>query len=106
MVGRLKLLIFLLPLQGADALRDIFVTPPEERRVPGVIWKLKTAIYGLCDASWGWYKALSDILIDLGAKRGLIDPAVFLFYKEVDNEEEGLNGMIYYIQETLSSMKK
>ena len=44
-------------LQGADAPRDIFVIPPKERRVPGILWKLKTSIYGLRDASRGWYKA-------------------------------------------------
>ena len=81
-------------LQGADAPRDIFVTPPKERRVPGVLWKLKTSIYGLCDASRGWYKALSDVLIALGGKRSLLDPAVFLFFKGAAREEENLKGMI------------
>ena len=81
-------------LQGAEAPRDIFVIPPKERRIPGVLWKLKTSIYGLCDASRGWYKALSDVLISLGGKRSLLDPAVFLFYKGDEGEEDDLQGII------------
>ena len=81
-------------LQGAEAPRDIFVTPPKERRVPGILWKLKTSIYGLCDASRGWYKALSDVLISLGGKRSLLDPALFLFYKDDEENENNLKGMI------------
>ena len=60
-------------LQGADAPRDIFVIPPKERRIPKVLWKLKTSIYGLCDASRGWYKALSEAIIKLGGKRSFLD---------------------------------
>ena len=81
-------------LQGADAPRDIFVTPPKERRVPGILWKLKTSIYGLCDASRGWYKALSEVLIALGGKRSLLDPALFLFYSGDGETEDNLKGMI------------
>ena len=47
-------------LQGADVSRDIFVIPPKERRIPSMLWKLKTSIYGLCDASRGWYQALVE----------------------------------------------
>ena len=81
-------------LQGADAPRDIFVIPPKERRVPGILWKLKTAIYGLCDASRGWYKALSEVLIALGGKRSLLDQALFLFYKGDEETEDNLKGMV------------
>ena len=81
-------------LQGADAPRDIFVIPPKERRVPGILWKLKTSIYGLCDASRGWYQAMSGALIDLGGKRSLLDPAMFLFYNGNEETEENLVGMI------------
>ena len=41
-------------LQSVPIERDVFVRPPPERRVPGVIWKLKKTVYGLVDASRGF----------------------------------------------------
>ena len=40
-------------LQGAPIERDVFVLPPKERRVPGILWKLKIPVYGLTDAARG-----------------------------------------------------
>ena len=38
-------------LQTNDLERDVFVLPPRERRIPGVLWKLRKPVYGLADAS-------------------------------------------------------
>ena len=34
-------------LQGDPIERDVYVTPPDEFRTPGHIWKLNCAIYGV-----------------------------------------------------------
>ena len=41
-------------LQSTPIERDVFVKPPVERRVPGVLWKLTKLVYGLVDASRGF----------------------------------------------------
>ena len=37
-------------LQGVEIDRDVFIRPPVEKRIPGVLWKLLKAVYGLVDA--------------------------------------------------------
>ena len=50
-------------LQSVPIEREIFVNPPRERRIPGVVWRLKKSVYGLVDASRGFYKNFSQSLL-------------------------------------------
>ena len=73
-------------LQSVPIERDVFVRPPPERRVPGVIWKLKKTVYGLVDASRGFYLNLSGELINNGCEKSKMDPAMFLYFDENNDE--------------------
>ena len=42
-------------LQGAELDREVFLCPPRERRIEGVVWKMKKRAYGFVDASRGFY---------------------------------------------------
>ena len=77
-------------LQGAHLERDVFLRPPKERRVKGVVWKLIKGCYGLVDASRGFYLELDKVLIELECKPSVLDPAVYLYY----NQQGKLSGMI------------
>ena len=79
-------------LQGIEIDRDVFVLPPKERRVPGVLWKLLKPVYGLVDAPRGWYLALDEELVKAGCESCLLDPAMYLHFT-VDREEKKLEGM-------------
>ena len=67
-------------LQGKELDRDVFVRPPKERRIPGVIWKMLKRTYGFTDASRGFYLELSKALKDLGCIQSTLDPAVFPYF--------------------------
>ena len=67
-------------LQGDRISRDVFVTPPREFRVPGKVWKLKKAVYGLKEAPRNWYFRLCSVLMDLGLTKCALDPSVFAYY--------------------------
>ena len=41
-------------LQSSSINRDVFIRPPLEKRIQGVIWKLRKTVYGLVDASRGF----------------------------------------------------
>ena len=69
-------------LQGVPIERDVFVTPPKERRIPGTIWKLKKTAYGLADASRGFFLSFSGKIQELGCEKSLLDPALFIFFHE------------------------
>jgi CxxC motif-containing protein len=75
-------------LQSVPIDRDVFVRPPRQRRIPGVLWKLKKTVYGLNDASRGFYLSFSQTILDLGCERSRLDPAMFLFFKKGEQEEE------------------
>ena len=66
-------------LQGTPLDRDVFVRPPVERRIKGVIWKMNKRAYGFCDASRGFYLELSKTLIQLGCKQSKYDPALYFW---------------------------
>ena len=51
-------------LQGYPLQRDVFIHPPQERKVEGVVWKLKKSCYGLYDASRNWYLAVIATLLE------------------------------------------
>ena len=75
-------------LQSGEIERDIFVRPPNERRVPGLIWKLKRTVYGVKDASRGFYLNFSGKLQDFGCEKSMLDPAMFLYFKEGVNRDD------------------
>ena len=64
-------------LQGTDLDRDVFVLPPKERRVPGLVWKMVKRAYGFVDASRGFYLELEKTLIELGCVVSKYDPAMY-----------------------------
>ena len=80
-------------LQGAPIEREVFILPPKERRVPGLIWKLKKPVYGLTDAARGWHLALDSKLIEAGCKKCCVDPAMYLNF-DVVREEKKIQGIV------------
>ena len=42
-------------LQGKQLAREVFVQPPKEAGVKGVLWHFKKCMYGLRDASRMWF---------------------------------------------------
>ena len=42
-------------LQGEELDRSLFVIPPKEVNMPGFLWRMKKAAYGLNDASRRWW---------------------------------------------------
>ena len=82
-------------LQGVEIDRDVFVLPPKERRVPGVLWKLLKPVYGLCDAPRGWHLALNDEILKTGCEICKIDPAMYIKFSENETEiEKKLEGLV------------
>ena len=67
-------------LQGTELDRELYMEPPPEEKKPGVIWRLKKAVYGLNDASRRWWEKCSAELEGLGCVRSLFDPALFLYF--------------------------
>ena len=74
-------------LQGMEIERDVFVLPPKERRVPGVLWRLLKPVYGLVDAPRGWYRALDEEFMKAGCEKCLFDPAMYIYFSEADGEK-------------------
>ena len=75
-------------LQGENIDRDVYLKPPKERRINGVIWKMHKPAYGLSDASRKFYLQFRNELILLGCNQSKYDPAVYLYF--VKNDLEGL----------------
>ena len=76
-------------LQSVPIEREVLVKPPKEKRVPGMLWKLKRTAYGLVDASRGFYLSFSGKLAEFGCEKSLLDPAMFLFFgKKVNKDDE------------------
>ena len=67
-------------LQGEELDRVLYMEPPPEEKKPGVIWRLKKAVYGLNDASRKWWLKCSGELEDLGCVKSAYDPALFLYF--------------------------
>ena len=67
-------------LQSLPLQREVFVMPPKERRVPGVLWKLKRPCYGLVDASRGFHLSFAQKLEEYGCKRNHLDLALFIIH--------------------------
>ena len=79
-------------LQGIEIDRDVFILPPKEKRIPGVLWRLLKPVYGLVDASRGWYLALDEEFVKAGCERCTLDPAMYLHFSE-NNDTKTLEGM-------------
>ena len=77
-------------LQGAEIERDVFVKPPVECRKEGVIWKMVKRAYGFVDASRGFYIELESILLNLGCRQSLYDPALYMYYNSSSGLLSGL----------------
>ena len=58
--------------------------PPEDAYSNAKLWKLNTAVYGLCDASRSWYLKVSQELLNNGATKSVYDNA--LFYWRASNK--------------------
>ncbi len=69
-------------LQGENIDREVFLRPPKERRIKGVIWRMIKRAYGFTDASRGFYLELSKTIVDeLNCVHSRFDPAVY-FYED------------------------
>ena len=68
-------------LQGASLTRDVFVEPPKEVKVEGMIWKLNKGGYGLLDASRLWFLDVRETLVASGCKNVSGDEAFFYYRK-------------------------
>ena len=75
-------------LQALPLDRAVFVNPPKEKWIPGVVWQLKKPCYGLADASPGFHLSLSSQLTRLGCKMNNLDPAMYVFYKKPTEKDQ------------------
>ena len=66
-------------LQGKCIDRELFVKPPPEMETIK-IWKLKTAVYGLKDASRTWYLKIKEELTNLGVSLSRYGEALFYWH--------------------------
>ena len=76
-------------LQGNQIQRDLYILPPKDIRVEGVIWKLQRCIYGLNDAPRAWYDKVKAEMILLGASLSKYDHSLFMWH-----ENEQLIGIL------------
>ena len=78
-------------LQGSELDRDIFVRPPKEVRVPGMLWKMVKRAYGFVDASRGFFLELEKTLLNLGCEVSRYDPAMYIYFT---GKNRSLSGML------------
>ena len=67
-------------LQGKTIDRDVFIKPPPETGCKGYIWKLRTCVYGLADASRIWHLRVKEELPNLEMRISTYDPALFFWH--------------------------
>ena len=75
-------------LQGRPLERDVYVKPPKGYEKPGIIWKLKKCLYGLCDGARNFYLSVVDKLKELGCIVSNLEPCIFVYI--VNGKLEGL----------------
>ena len=78
-------------LQSVPLNREVFVRPPLERRIPGILWRLNKPVYGLADASRGFHLSLCKEIISLGCESNNLEPAMYALFKngtKVDDYEK------------------
>ena len=68
--------------------RVVYLTPPPEFEEKDIVLKWNTCIYGLSDASWGWYLCVKEELDKLWLKCSRFEPALFFWH--FSNELQGL----------------
>ena len=76
-------------LQGSPLEREVFLRPPSEANAGSHVWKMKTCVYGLNDASRYWYLRVRRELLALGMVASKLDAALFYW-----RAEDGLEGII------------
>ena len=66
-------------LQSRQLERDVYINPPKEAtgRNRSRAWKLKTAVYGLGDATREWYLTVKKVLKELGLQESKLEPSLF-----------------------------
>ena len=64
--------------------RDVFLKPPKDLIEPGKVWRLKRLIYGLNDASRGFWKIVRDLFREVGLVSVAGDEA---FYMKRENNK-------------------
>ena len=70
-------------LQTEDLDREVYVIPPPEAQIPNnKVWKLKRAVYGLIDASRGFFLNHSDKHKKFGFEALRMDPATFVMKRK------------------------
>ena len=47
------------------------------------LWKLKTTVYGLCDAPRVWYISVKEVLLKAGAEKSKFDDSIFFWHRNV-----------------------
>ena len=67
-------------LQSNPIQREVLLKPPTEANAPNKLWKLRTCIYGLHDASRSWFVSVRTELKSLGADTVKGDPT-FYYWK-------------------------
>ena len=76
-------------LQGSPLEREVFLRPPVEANAGSHVWRMKTCVYGLNDASRYWYLRVRQELLNLGMVASKLDAALFYW-----RAEDGLEGII------------
>ena len=56
----------------------VYVTPPPGFEMPGKVWRLNRALYGLRQAPRAWHQTLKQELKSLGFRESHADPSLFL----------------------------
>ena len=74
-------------LQGNQIDRDLYLKPPKEADT-GNLWKLKTTVYGLSDASRVWYLRAKEELFKVG--REMCKYVEAIFYWRSQNILQGI----------------
>ena len=67
-----------LQVQGIDP--DIYLKPPKEASTKK-LWKLKTTVYGLCDAPRVWFISVKQVLLKAGAEKSKLDDSIFFWHR-------------------------
>lgn len=77
-------------LQGNHLDRVVYIRPPKEAKVEGVVWRLKRCLYGLSDASRQFYLSVRERMLGVGCLQSKVEPALFFYY----GEGEKLKGVL------------
>jgi len=85
-------------LQTQAIEREVYVHAPPEAGLPrGKVWKLKKTVYGLLDASRGFFLNYAKTLVNLGMESCRMDPAFFFHHSDgstKDDYERSMDGIL------------